>query len=133
MDRPSYDKRYRTEYAERVSYIKVAFAKDALTKLEARAAQDGTRLAPLVRELALSHLDRTAYVSAAVEAKLDRLVWLLANLTNNVNQMAHHSNRLRRLVDEEGLLSHLHKLERLVVDYTLDRLNTAHDHQVNDS
>ena len=31
MDRPSYDKRYRADYAGRVTYINVAFPKAAIT------------------------------------------------------------------------------------------------------
>ena len=132
MDRPSYDKRYRADYAGRVTYINVAFPKAAITGLKARAERDGTRLAPLIRELALSQLEQTAFVSPAVEAKLDRLRWLMSNIANNVNQMARHSNQLRVMVEEEDLLVHLEKLERLVIDYTLDRLKAPRDHQVDD-
>jgi hypothetical protein len=132
MDRTSYDKRYRAEYAGRVAYIKVALPIDTFAKLQSRARRDGMRIAPLVRELALTQLEQTAFVSQTVEDKLDAVRWLMSNIANNVNQMARHSNRLRVMVDEEDLLVHLEKLERLVIDYTLDRLKAPSDHQVHD-
>ncbi len=132
MDRTSYDKRYRADYAGRVTYINVSFPNDVIAKLAARADRDGIRIAPLVRELALAQLEQTAFVSPTIEGKLDQLRWLMSNIANNVNQMARHSNQLRVMVDEEDLLVHLEKLERLVVDYTLDRLKAPRDHQVDD-
>ena len=73
MDRTSYDKRYRADYAGRVTYINVAFPNDVIAKLAARADRDGIRIAPLVRELALAQLEQMAFVSPAVEGKLDQL------------------------------------------------------------
>ena len=132
MTRASYDKRYRAEYADRVRYINVAFARADLARIEARAAGDGTRVAPLVRELTLAQLDGTAFVSKTMEGKVDQLRWLMSNIANNVNQMARHSNRLRVMVEEDELLVQLEKLEQLVIDYTLDRLKASRDHQIDD-
>ena len=132
MTRASYDKRYRAEYVDRVRYINIAFARADLARIEARADKDGVRIAPLVRALALAQLDGTAFVSKTMDGKVDQLRWLMSNIANNVNQMARHSNRLRIMVDEDGLLAHIETLERLVIDYTLDRLKASRDHQIDD-
>ena len=49
---------------------------------------------------------------------------LLAAISNNVNQMAHHSNVVRHVVDEGGALAKLKELEALIEGFVDDKLKS---------
>ena len=79
-------------------------------------------LATVLREGSLAQIRGTALRSGGVEAELKELRFLLASVANNVNQMAHHSNLVRHVVDEGGALAKLQELEALIEGFVNDNL-----------
>ena len=127
--RKDYHKDYRAEYDKRTKYVNVALPMDVYRQLEVLAKREGTKVAPLFRNLALASLHSQVFVPESVEQELKELQFLIRNIANNVNQIAHHSNRVRALVDENGLLMELKGLEDQVRAYTQGRLGKGgHDH-----
>jgi hypothetical protein len=55
--------------------------------------------------------------------ELQELRFLLRNSANNINQIAHHSNTVGRLVDENGFLDEVRKMETTITDFVSARLN----------
>ncbi len=78
------------------------------------------------------HLDSALYVPADVSDQLTQLKFLIRNVANNLNQIAHHTNTVKQAADKGQVFAWLKQLERHVESYTLGRLKAHHDHQVNE-
>ena len=129
MSNREYHKKYKRDYLKLNKALSVTIPIENYQELESRAKAWKMKPTTLFRELALSQLDEIGLVPEFIETELKELRFLILNIANNVNQMAHHSNTIRSLVDEKGLLRELRRLEESINDYTHDRLKkVTHDH-----
>jgi uncharacterized protein Yka (UPF0111/DUF47 family) len=69
-------------------------------------------------------MQQKVFVPKEIEEELKELRFLIRNIANNVNQIAHHSNLVEKLVNENEFLMEIKKLEDAVFDYTKKRLDT---------
>ena len=115
-------KDYRATYKKRAKIVKVTLPVSDYARLKASAKAEGKKPATLAREYLLSSLDREARIPAGIQAELNAFRYLVRNVSNNINQLAHHSNTIKRVADERGLFRWLKALEVHVVDYTSGRL-----------
>ena len=122
MDRQRYMKAYRTAYKARTTIIKVALPNDLFAELAARAKAEGRTPTGLVRELVVTGLTGNTRIPAAVADELRSLGRHVRNIANNLNQLAHHANAVRRVVDINSVFAELKRLDAAVRDYTLNRL-----------
>jgi hypothetical protein len=122
MDRQRYMKDYRTAYKARAKIVKVALSNDLHAILAARAKSEGLTPTTLVRELVASGLAGDPRVPAAVAHELRTLERLVRSIANNLNQLAHHANAVRRVVDVQSIFQELKRLDAAVRAYTLKRL-----------
>jgi hypothetical protein len=79
-------------------------------------------MSELLREASLHQLRNAGLKSDALEEEIRELKFLISNIANNVNQMAHHSNRLRKVMDENSVLERLQELDQRVtkfIDYRM--------------
>ena len=60
--------------------------------------------------------------SKQVEEELRELKFLITNISNNVNQMAYHSNRIKQVADENAVFQELKRLDELISDFTRNRM-----------
>lgn len=123
MDRQRYMKDYRQSYKTRAKIIKVALNKDLHAVLSARAEAEGLTPTSLVRELVASGLAGDPRVPAAVADELKTLQRLVRSIANNLNQLAHHANTVRRVIDVPSVFAELKRLDTAVRAYTLKRLD----------
>jgi rRNA-processing protein FCF1 len=121
MDK-DYHKKYREEYKKKVKYINVAIPMPMYQELEKLAEVEDEKVATLIRNMALAHMKQKTMVPKTVETELKEFIFLMRNIANNINQIAHHSNIVKHIVDENGLLMEIKRLEDLVKDYTLNKL-----------
>ena len=129
MSQADYHKAYKRQYYKLNKSLSVTLSMDDYDALKARADELGTKPIPLLRDMAFAVLHDTSFVPELIEDELKELRFLILNIANNVNQMAHHSNTVRSLVDEKGLLRELRRLEESINDYTHERLKkVTHDH-----
>lgn len=137
MDRKTYLKTYKQNYRASVKSVTLSIDMALYRRIEKAARQEGKKPTTLISELALHGFADLVYVPAELRADLKRLEFLFRNVANNLNQIAHHTNAVKRAADERAVFAELTKLWRLVDDYTKSRLHERrqsqrHDHQVNE-
>lgn len=118
-----YQKQYRKKYNKRVKNVTVSLPISLHTELQAFAKTQGISLSALLREATDLQFRHSRLKSKAITAELQELRFLISNISNNVNQMAHHSNRLKRVLDENEVFNQLRELEELVTSFVDTRLN----------
>lgn len=120
----NYHKKYREDYKSKVKYITVAIPLEMYEKLEKLSVTEKEKVSPLIRKMALAYIDGQTFVPKTIAEQLREFTLLVRNIANNINQMAHHSNTLRLMTqdDENSLLMELKKLEDLVKEYTVKQL-----------
>ncbi len=123
MDRQRYMKDYRSAYKARAKIIKVALPNNLYAELAAKAKADRTTPTGLVRELVATGLSGDPSIPAAVADELKTLGRLVRSIANNLNQLAHHANTVRRVVDIASVFQELKRLDEAVRSYTRNRLS----------
>lgn len=132
--RKEYQKHYQTAYNARNKRVNLTFSKDEYALLLSAAKSQGKPLSTCAKEITLAGIQGQAIVPKNIEYELREVKFLIRNIANNVNQIAHHSNIVRdlTLADENNLLQHLKQLEDAVQRYTegriLDFQEKSHDH-----
>ena len=119
-----YHKAYRKEYAKKVRYVNVAVPLSSYNELEKLAKKENTKVTTLLRNMSLAYMQQKTFVPKEIEEELKELRFLIRNIANNVNQIAHHSNLVEKLVNENEFLMQIKRLEDAVFDYTKKRLDT---------
>lgn len=124
MSKRDYQKQYREDYAKKHKRISITVDQNEYSALEHIARKEGIKVTSLVKHYAFAGLGQSLAVPKEIEQELKELRFLIRNIANNVNQAAHHSNTIKQLVDENGLLEHIRQLEKSVKDYTEGRLRS---------
>lgn len=116
-ERQDYDKAYYLKNKEAKKRVTVRFSQEEYRQIESLSAATDIPPAVLIKRLCLAAMNGEQFLSANSEEALQSVSFLIRNIANNVNQMAKHSNTLKRVVDENQLLAELRQLEALVHDY----------------
>lgn len=122
MNSPEYVKAYWKDYRQRVKRVYITLEREQFAVLEARAKAEGLKPTTYATRVIEAELSGSGLVPSVIQDDLKNLVFLIRTIANNVNQMAHYSNLVKGLVNENDLLGELRKLEKAVQDYTLHRL-----------
>ena len=117
-----YQRDYREKTKRQYKDVSVRLPVSDHRELKSYGQANGMRLATVLREGALAQIRSSSLRSSGVEAELKELRFLLASIANNVNQMAHHSNVVRHVVDEGGALTKLKELEAIIEGFVDDKL-----------
>jgi hypothetical protein len=120
--RKLYNKEYKAEYKERVHRVTLGFSKSEYTEIEQRAKKEGVKPTTLIRNMAIAYHQQTPIVPESIKEELQELRFLIRNVANNINQIAHHSNTIQRLADENGLLLEIQKMEKTINDFVIQKL-----------
>lgn len=113
MDRRDYQKNYQKEYQARTKRVSLAFTEAEYKSISSAAKTSGEAPTTYVKRRALEAHKTKLQATLPEEilhklADLDRVVRTIAN---NVNQMAHHSNRVRQVLDETEPFLYIQSLE----------------------
>ena len=119
---PEYQREYRKKNAHARKVISVALSVSDHDEISRYAATQDLNLSTLLREATLHQLRGSQLASKALEAELRELRFIISNIGNNINQIAKHSNRVKHLVDEQGLLTELMRVQKTVDEFTQSRL-----------
>lgn len=117
-----YHKQYRVDYKKKMKYVNVAVPVSMYEELEKLSDLEDVKVSALLRNMVLAYMHQKTFVPREVESELREFTFLIRNVANNINQIAHHSNIVKHMVDENGLLMEIKKLEDMVRDYTLQQL-----------
>lgn len=120
--RKLYNKQYQTEYKERVKRVKITLSLFEYAEIEKRAKAEGVKPTALVKNMAIAYHQQAPIMPEVIREELQELRFLLRNVANNINQIAHHSNTIKRLADENGLLLEIQKMEKTINDFVTQRI-----------
>lgn len=112
MDRREYLKEYRKEYKGRTKRVSLTFTNSEYLAFEKAASNAGEKPAPFIKTLAMQSLHKSVKLPAHIEDDLATISRLVRSVANNMNQIAHHSNRVREVLDETQPLLELQKLDK---------------------
>lgn len=122
---PEYQRAYRKRTAKKRKDVSLTLPIEDYRELKAFAKKQKLSLSRLLREATLHQMRGTQIRTKAIEDELKELRFLVANIANNMNQIAHHSNRVKHVQDENGVLQRFADLDALLVDFVDSRLKTA--------
>lgn len=118
-----YQKAYRAKNHAARKVVSVSLSADDHRDIARYAKGQGLSVSALLREATLHQCRGSQLASPGVQDELRQLRFLLSNIANNMNQMAHHSNRLRHVVDENAPLTNLAELDGLIRNFVSDRMH----------
>ncbi len=116
---------YRQKYAEDKKRVNLTFSNAEYEALSYFAELEGRAVTTLARDYVLAGMTGTLRTPKALERELSEANRLIRNIANNVNQMAHLSNRLGVVLDENGVLSELSRLHSDLESFVAERLKEA--------
>ncbi|MEE9363079.1 MAG: hypothetical protein V3U92_10830 [Cellulophaga sp.] len=123
-----YYREYRKQYSKKVKYLNVSIPMRIYKEMQQLATKEDTKVSKLFKDMAIAYMQQKTYVPKEISEDLKEVKLLIRNVANNVNQVAHHSNIINGMVNENDLLEELRKLENIVNDYTLKKLKKTNDY-----
>ncbi|HHH14307.1 MAG TPA: MobC family plasmid mobilization relaxosome protein [candidate division WWE3 bacterium] len=106
-----YLKKYREENKRKTKRVSVTLSLDEFKQLEQMAKVEKIKPTTLLKKLAFSSMNKKADFPLDVSADFGDLVHILRGVANNINQMAKHSNTIKRVADESRLFTLLKSIE----------------------
>jgi hypothetical protein len=116
-------KAYLQSYQANTHRVAITLTPAEYSELEKRAKAEGVKPTTLVKNMAIAYHQGQAITPEPILKELQELRFLLRNAANNINQIAHHSNTVGRLVDENGFLDEVRKMETTINEFVALRLN----------
>lgn len=104
-------KRYLDEYVDKRKRVNISLSADEYSKISYLADLNNTKPTSFITQLVQHHLNKSPFISSQLQDEIKDMKFLLRNVANNINQIAHRSNTLKVMVDERDLLMELKKLE----------------------
>lgn len=120
--RKLYNQQYKAEYKERTRRVSITLSHSEYTAIEKRAKAENIKPTALIKNMAMAYYQQAPIIPEIVRDELQELRFLLRNVANNINQIAHHSNTIKRLADENGLLLEIQKMENTINDFVTQRM-----------
>lgn len=128
MDRTAYMKQYRADYKARMRRVSLTLSHADYAGFERVARRDGKPVTTVVHEHAIAALVDEPYIADAVEKELAALRFQISNISNNINQLTHHSHIVRQFTEEGALLEELRRLQNVIEAHTRKSLRGFDDH-----
>jgi len=122
--RKLYNQQYKSEYKERIKRVSLTFSNNEYAEIEKRAKSEGVKPTALIKNMAIAYHQQSVIMPESIKAELQELRFLVRNVANNINQIAHHSNTIQRLADENGLLLEIQKMENTINDFVNQKLKS---------
>lgn len=114
-----YQKQYHKNYDKH--RVNLALSKTEYASFCEVAEKEGLKVATVVRNMALAFLQSRPYVNMELEEKLKEHNFLVRNIANNINQIAHRVN-MGQVVDVHEVLAYIKQLDALVKAYTSSKV-----------
>ena len=122
---PANSKEYQRDYRARNKgkrhVVSVSLSSDDHRDIARFAKAQDMSLSAILRESTLQQSRMAQLQSPQVVEELKELRFLISNIANNMNQMAHHANRVKHVVDENGVLEQFMELDKIIRDFANSR------------
>lgn len=113
MDRKLYLKKKNQERKQTHRRFELSMPKQEAKRFEALAKKEGLSPNRLIVRLANAYLDESYFVPKKLKTRLDEHNFLVRNVANNVNQIAHSSNIFNN-AEKQAVLKNLDELNEQV-------------------
>ncbi len=118
----AYQDKYRKTYTDKRNRLYMSLNESYYQKLEYLAKQDQVKPIVKAKMLLQNAINKqNPNHSQAVAEELRQTKLLIRKIGTNINQIAHRSNTLQVMVDEQGLLMHLQALEDTIASYVSEK------------
>lgn len=87
------------------------------------AKKQGMSLSSLMRLCTELQIQSSTMKSKEVLAEIKQLRFLIANFTNNLNQIAHHSNEVKQVLHTNEVFELIRGLEESITDFVDAKMN----------
>jgi hypothetical protein len=133
MDK-TYFKEYKTDYLKSHKKVEVYLTLSEYEEFKKVANElgYGNKIGKVVKEFAQDYRQNRYKYPPELKENLDNLTFLLRNVANNINQMAHISNATKRVVDDYKIFEYLKKMEDSIKQYVNTKISKD-DNQINGS
>lgn len=115
---------YFKNYVEQRKRISISLSLADYQKIEYLAGKMEMKPTSFVGHIVQQKLGKNPHLSPEIQQELTEVTYLIRNIANNVNQIAHRSNTLKVMVDENALLMELKRLEDIVKNYVSQKVDT---------
>lgn len=75
------------------------------------ATDESISISKLIKNMAIAYQQESFLLPKSHLEKIEEFVHLVRNIANNINQIAHHSNSIKSVVNEGRIFEHLKSLE----------------------
>lgn len=123
--RKAYLKQYRQDYKNQAERWSVTLTKKEANLLRKQAEREGIKPNVLIKNLAFAYYEKETYVPEDIKEEIRKVYFLFLGVANNINQMTHHSNTIRTLVDENAFLMEIKKLEDMAREYFTNKVKPS--------
>ncbi len=117
MDRKDYYKIYNAERRKKIKDVHIYLTNEEYKIFKNIANKENLKVPQVIKSMALSQAGKTFFQPKEKQEKLNEFVYLIRNIANNINQIAKHSNTIKELRNERGLLAFLKDLEDKVKEF----------------
>ena len=118
---PANSKHYQQAYRDRTKakrrVVSVSMDADDHQELSRYAKAHEMSLSRFLREASLHQARSASLQSPQTVEELKELRRVILNISNNLNQIAHHSNVVKRVTQENEVFEHIAMLEGLVRNF----------------
>lgn len=112
-NRSDYHKGYWAEYKQKKkrSQPRISLSEAEHKIFFQLAKQEKISISKLIKNMAIAYQQESFLVPQVHTQKIDEFILLIRNIANNINQIAHHSNSIKSVIDEGRVFEHLKSLE----------------------
>lgn len=115
----NYQQQYMEEFRRQHKRVELNLTLPQYRAFQKAALAEQLSVSQTIKNMAVAYEQQSYFIPLELKDKLDTLHFLIRNVANNVNQIAHRSHTLQVMVDEHNLLLELKKLEDMVTQFTL--------------
>ena len=129
-NRKAYQKAYWEKYnsKKRRSQPRINLSDSEYKIFNQLAKKEGISVSKLIKNMAIAYQQESFLLPQSQLDKLDEFVYLIRNIANNINQIAHHSNTVKTVVDDGRVFEHLKSIEDQVKNFITQPYKKRGDH-----
>jgi len=116
MSRKEYQKKVRQQRKSTHKRVEVQLTVGEYKAFEKLAKKENVSVNTLVKNMATAYRDTTYFIPSELKESLNQFSWLVRNIADNINQIAHRAN-LFEDIDEQMVFTHLAELDKQVKDF----------------
>ncbi len=121
MDRTSYQKRKKLERKQTHKRVELQLTFSEYKQFEEIARKESTTVNTVIKNMAVAYRDTKYFIPTQVQESLNTLTFLIRNIANNLNQLAHSANAFQD-IDCNRVFEHLAQMDEMIKAFVEGKL-----------